>query len=288
MEFDKLETKAGLSSIHSDFKVWASSQDAEGTADIMSGYRVNYTVEGWSYTTGEGTDSQELQFWSESARSYRFHAGAPLSRVEDITSNSLTLKLQTTRTLSETALFSYPYYVERTDPAYGNIVALSFRYANARVNIAFRCTSSSEVNITGITLTPPAGAEYVTSGSLKLLYDWELRRAATLESSVDTKSSKPLSFAEMTIPAGEKTSKENSQPRYMVPCSTVKGQWTASMKIDGRDKSVLFTIDKPWEPGRSYLYRFEYTNEANLVFLGTDETLFIGKNPEDGGNHNFS
>ncbi len=288
MEFDKLETKAGLSSIHSDFKVWASSQDAEGTADIMSGYRVNYTVEGWSYTTGEGTDSQELQFWSESARSYRFHAGAPLSRVEDITSNSLTLKLQTTRTLSETALFSYPYYVERTDPAYGNIVALSFRYANARVNIAFRCTSSSEVNITGITLTPPAGAEYVTAGSLKINYDWNLIQAATEAASAENTSSEPLSFSNISVPPGEKSSQESASPLYMVPCSTLKGQWTASMEIDGLQKSVQFTIDKPWEAGRSYLYRFEYTDEANLVFIGTDDVLFLGEDLADGGNHNFN
>ena len=288
LAFDKLETKAGLSSIYSDFKVWTSFQNSESSSDIMSGYRVNYTAEGWSYTSGEGTDGQELQFWSESQGSYHFHAGAPYERVNSIDANSLTLNLQASTNINETALFSYPYYVSRTDPEYGNTVALSFSYANSRVNIAFRCTSSGDVTIGDITLTPPAGAEYVTSGSLKLLYDWELRRAAPLESSVDTKSSKPLGFAEMTIPAGEKTSKENSQPRYMVPCSTVKGQWTASMKIDGRDKRVLFTIDKPWEPGRSYLYRFEYTDEANLVFLGSDETLFIGENPEDGGNHNFS
>ena len=288
LEFDKLETKAGLSSIHSDFEVWASSQDAEGSADIMSGYRVNYTVEGWSYTLGEGTEGQELQFWSESAGSYRFHAGAPLSRVESLSSNSLTLKLQSTRTLSETALFAYPYYVERTDPAYGNIVSLSFGYANARINVAFRCTSSSEVNITGITLTPPAGAEYVTAGSLQVSYDWKLVQAVPGSTSIESTSIKPLSFSDISVPAGEKTSQESASPHYMVPCSGIKGQWTATMTVDGLQKSVQFTIDKPWEAGRSYLYRFEYTDEANLVFIGTDDVLFIGEDLADGGNHNFN
>ena len=288
LEFDKLETKAGLSSIHSDFEVWASSQDAEGSADIMSGYRVNYTVEGWSYTLGEGTESQELQFWSESQGSYRFHAGAPYERVNSIDASSLTLKLKASTNINETALFSYPYYVSRTDPEYGNTVALSFSYANSRVNIAFRCTSSSEVSITDITLTPPAGAEYVTSGSLKVSYDWNLVQAVPGSTSIESTSSAPLTFSAISVPGGEKSSQESASPRYMVPCSTVKGQWTASMKIDGRDKSVLFTIDKPWEPGRSYLYRFEYTKEANLVFIGTDDVLFIGEDLADGGNHNFN
>ena len=288
LAFDKLETKAGLSSIYSDFKVWTSFQNSESSSDIMSGYRVNYTAEGWSYTSGEGTDGQELQFWSESQGSYRFHAGAPYERVNSIDASSLTLKLKASTNINETALFSYPYYVSRTDPEYGNTVALSFSYANSRVNIAFRCTSSSEVSITDITLTPPAGAEYVTSGSLKVSYDWNLVQAVPGSTSIESTSSAPLTFSAISVPGGEKSSQESASPRYMVPCSTVKGQWTASMKIDGRDKSVLFTIDKPWEPGRSYLYRFEYTKEANLVFLGTDETLFIGENPEDGGNHNFS
>ena len=60
------------------------------------------------------------------------------------------------------------------------------------------------------------------------------------------------------------------------------------MKIDGTPKQADFTISKAWEPGKSYLYIFEYTDEAKLVFLGSEETLFIGEAPEDGGNHNFS
>ena len=288
LAFDKLETKAGLSSIYSDFKVWTSFQNSESSSDIMSGYRVNYTAEGWSYTSGEGTDGQELQFWSESQGSYRFHAGAPYERVNSIDASSLTLKLKASTNINETALFSTPYYVRRTDPAYGNIVSLSFRYANARVNVAFRCTSSSEVNITGITLTPPAGAEYVTAGSLQVSYDWKLVQAVPGSTSIESTSIEPLSFSDISVPAGEKTSQESASPHYMVPCSGIKGQWTATMTVDGLQKSVQFTIDKPWEAGRSYLYRFEYTDEANLVFIGTDDVLFIGEDLADGGNHNFN
>ena len=45
-------------------------------------------------------------------------------------------------------------------------------------------------------------------------------------------------------------------------------------------------MSKAWESGKSYLYRFEYTDKANLVFVGTEE-LFIGMTPENGGGHIF-
>ena len=45
-------------------------------------------------------------------------------------------------------------------------------------------------------------------------------------------------------------------------------------------------MSKAWEIGKSYLYRFEYTDKAKLVFVASEE-LFIGADPEDGGEHNF-
>ena len=75
---------------------------------------------------------------------------------------------------------------------------------------------------------------------------------------------------------------------YFIPQASAKGQWKMSASIDGIVKEVYFTLSKGWEAGKSYLFRFEYTNEAKLVFLGTSTDLFIGEAPEDGGNHNFS
>ena len=123
---------------------------------------------------------------------------------------------------------------------------------------------------------------------MELYYDWVRPAVSVKALSVKAESTDELAFHNLLVPAGSTQALQTESPWYLIPQASAKGQWKMSASINGLPQEVYFTLSKGWEPGRSYLYRFEYTNEANLVFLGTDETLFIGKNPEDGGNHNFS
>ena len=284
--FSDVQTKVGLSSYYEDFQVWGYCL-AESGSNIMPGYKVIHDATlGWCYTELEGTEGQELQFWSYSASLYRFHAGAPLSRVAAMNASSLTLQMEATTDILQTSLFSEPYLVKRGDPAFGSTVNLAFVYANSKVNLAFRCASSADVSITDIKLTPPSA--YATSGQLELYYDWDRPAVSVKALSVKAESTDELAFHDLLVPAGSTQALQTSSPWYLIPQVSAKGQWKMSATLDGIPQEVYFTLSKGWEPGRSYLYRFEYTKEANLVFLGTDETLFIGENPEDGGNHNFS
>ena len=284
--FTDVQTKVGLSSYHEDFQVWGYCL-AESGSDIMPGYKVIHVPAlGWCYTGIDGIEGQELQYWSYSASLYRFHAGAPLSRVNAISASSLTLQMDTTTSISKTSLFSEPYLVKRSDPAFGNTVSLSFVYANARLNLAFRCASSAPVSITQIRLTPPAA--YATDAELEVEYDWSRPAANVKGLTVLAQSSDDLTFPDVVFPASGSEAVATGSPWYLIPQNSVKGQWKLSLYVDGVYKEVHFTLSKGWEAGRSYLFRFEYTDEANLVFLGSESELFVGLAPEDGGNHNFS
>ena len=286
MVFTDVQTKVGLSSCYKDFKVWGYCL-AESGSDIMPGYKVFLDAAlGWCYTGLDGTADQELQYWSYSASLYRFHAGAPLSRVNAISASSLTLQMNATTSISETSLFSEPCLIKRGDPAFGSTVNLAFVYANAKVNLAFRCASSANVSITDIKLTPPSA--YATSGLLEFYYDWDRPAVSVKALSVESKSTDELAFDDLLVPAGTTQAMQTQSPWYLIPQASAKGQWKMSASIDGIVKEVYFTLSKGWEAGKSYLFRFEYTNEAKLVFLGTSTDLFIGEAPEDGGNHNFS
>lgn len=283
--FTDVQTKVGLSSYYKDFRVWGYCL-AESGSNIMPGYKVFHVPAlGWCYTGIDDTGDQELQYWSYSASLYRFHAGAPLSRVEEkaMDASSLTLKMKATTSISETSLFSEPCLIKRGDPAFGSTVNLAFVYANSKVNLAFKCASSADVSITNIKLTPPRA--YATSGQLELQYDWDRPAVSVKTLTVDSKSSAPLAFPGVSVQAG---TTQATSPWYLIPQDSAKGQWKMSAKINGVLHEVDFTISKGWEAGRSYLFRFEFTDEARLVFLGSDETLFEGEAPGDGGNHNFS
>ena len=284
--FTDVQTKVGLSSYYEDFKVWGYCL-AESGSDIMPSYKVFHDpVLGWCYTEIDGTEGQELQYWSYSASLYRFHAGAPLSRVKAIDASSLTLEVKATTSISETSLFTEPCLIKRGDAAFGNTVNFAFVYANSRVNVAFKYASNSSVVISDIQLTPPAA--YPTRGTIKLDYDWAKGKVRATVSDKTTQSD-PLSFPSVNIPARSTTAIETTSPRYMIPDASVKGKWSISMKIDGKTpKQADFTISKAWEPGKSYLYIFEYTDQANLVFIGTNEVIFDGKDLENGVEHNFN
>lgn len=286
MVFTDVQTKVGLSSCYKDFKVWGYCL-AESGSDIMPGYKVFLDAAlGWCYTELSGTEGQELQYWSYSASLYRFHAGAPLSRVNAISASSLTLQMNATTSISETSLFTEPCLIKRGDAAFGSTVNLAFVYANAKVNLAFRCASSANVSITDIKLTPPNA--YATSGQLEFYYDWDRPAVSVKALSVKSESKDELAFSDLLIPAGTTQALQTQSPWYLIPQASAKGQWKMSARKDGLPVEVYFTMSKGWEAGKSYLFRFEYTDEAKLVFLGSEETLFIGEAPEDGGNHNFS
>ena len=286
--FTDVQTKVGLSSYYKDFKVWGYCL-AESDSDIMPGYKVIHDdALGWCYTGIDGIEGQELQYWSYSASLYRFHAGAPFERVKAMDSSSLTLQMDTTTSISKTSLFTEPCLIKRGDPAFGSTVNLAFVYANSKVNLAFKCASSVNVSITDIKLTPPRA--YATFGLLKLQYDWDRPAVSVKTLTVYDKSSDPLAFPEVSVQAG---TTQATSPWYLIPQDSAKGQWKMSATIiDGspspKPMEVYFTLSKGWEAGKSYLFRFEYTDEARLVFLGTEECLFIGEAPVDGGNHNFS
>lgn len=284
--FTDVQTKDVLSSYYGDFKVWGYCL-AESGSDIMPRYKVFHDATfGWCYTELSGTEGQELQYWSYSASLYRFHAGAPLSRVKAMDASSLTLQMQATTDILQTSLFSEPCLIKRGDPAFGSTVNLAFVYANAKVNLAFRCASSANVSITDIKLTPPSA--YATSGLLEFYYDWDRPAVSVKALSKESESTDELAFSDLLIPAGTTQALQTQSPWYLIPQTSAKGQWKMSASIDGLPMDVYFTLSKGWEAGKSYLFRFEYTNEAKLVFLGTSTDLFIGEAPEDGGNHNFS
>ena len=284
--FTDVQTKVGLSTYYDDFQVWGYCL-AESGSNIMPGYKVFHVPAlGWCYTGIDDTGDQELQYWSYSASLYRFHAGAPLARVAAIDASSLKLDVNATTDILQTSLFSEPCLIKRSDPAFGSTVNLAFVYANAKLNLAFKCASSKDVSITDIKLTPPSA--YATSGQLELQYDWDLPVVRVKTPTEVSESSDPLAFLDVSVPAGTSDAIETASPWYLIPQASAKGQWKMSASIDGLTREVYFTISKGWEAGRSYLFRFELTNEARLVFLGSDETLFTGEAPVDGGNHNFS
>ena len=286
VSFSEGQTKAGLSSIFDTFKVWASAESEGGTSDLMPGYRVNYdAAQGWTYTSGEGTSGQELQYWNASASKFVFFAGAPQENVKAIDGEVLTLNAISTTILSGTSLFSDLYIVRRTDYAYGNVVSLNFRFAQARINLSFKYVSGVPVSISEIKLIPPAS--YATEALLKFNYNRNTEKVSLTGVDPTSTTDHPIRFPELSVPENSDVAIETSQPWYMIPDPASKGEWKLSATINGELKETIFTISKAWEPGRSYLYRFEYSADANLVFLGTETELFVGEDLEDGGKHDF-
>lgn len=306
------ETKTGLSETYDNFRVWATIVQGSSSSTEMPGYLVKHdNALGWSY---ENIADQELKYWSGSADAYHFHAGAP-DYVENgsgeqvagivrnagtpatpaITENSVKLKMIATKKIKETSLYSQPYLVRRTDPSFGSLVNLNFCYAHAKVNVAFKYVSGSTITIKNIKLTPPAAI--ATEATLQINYDWAKPAvsAGTLDiSTKEVDGTHPLMFKEIAgISANSKEYHTSSSPWYLIPDPASKGDWKLSITVASEGfkdvtKEVTFTVSKAWESGKAYLYRFEYTDEAHLVFLGTSEYLFKGENLQDGGEHNFS
>lgn len=303
------ETKTGLLETYDNFRVWATIVQGSSLSTEMPGYLVNHdNALGWSYKNIAG---QELKYWSGSADAYHFHAGAP-DYVENgsreqvagifrnagtpatpaITENSLTLKMIATKDIQETSLYSQPYLVKRTDPSFGSLVKLNFCYAHAKVNVAFKYVSGSTITIKDIKLTPPASI--ATKATLQINYDWARPAvsAGTLDIiATEVFGTRPLMFEDIAGISANSKDYHTSTPWYLIPDPASKGDWILSITVAYErfavTKEVKFTVSKAWESGKAYLYRFEYTYEAHLVFLGESEYLFKGENLQDGGEHNF-
>lgn len=307
------ETKSGLADIYDNFRVWATIVQGSSSSTEMPGYLVEQdNALGWSY---KNIDDQELKYWSGSADAYHFHAGAPdyVTNASDqqvagivrnagtqatpaITENSVKLKMIATKEIKETSLYSQPYLVRRTDPSFGSLVNLNFCYAHAKVNVAFKYVkyvSVSKITIKNIKLTPPAAI--ATEATLQLNYDWARPAvsAGTLDiSAKGISTSSPLEFNPIENISAISKDYHTSTPWYVIPDPASKGDWKLSITVASKwvedvTKEVTFTVSKAWESGKAYLYRFEYTYEAHLVFLGESEYLFKGENLQDGGEHNF-
>ena len=260
LQFSTVESKSNLSLLFATFKVWGEVCVASASEPLIQGYRVNYINNQWSYTQGEGTEEQKMKYWSYSADEYRFHAGAPLERVNEITASSLTLRVDTTTSQNGTTLFTQPYVIKRGDAQFGNTVNLKFTYANCRVNVAVKCKASQEVTVSNIKLTPPASVYYPTSCTMQLSYDWSRQSISLTSLTKQTNANDALAFSDIIIPAESANAVESSSPFYMIPDAGITGQWRATLKIDGIAREVLFTVDKGWESGKSYIYSFLYTD----------------------------
>ena len=229
LQFSTVESKSNLSLLFTTFKVWGEVCVASSSKPLIQGYRVNYITNQWSYTQGEGTGGQEMKYWSYSADEYRFHAGAPLERVNEITASSLTLQVNATTFQDGTTLFTQPYVVKRGDAQFGNTVNLKFTYANCRVNVAVKYKASKEVKVSDIKLTPPASVYYPTSCTMQLSYDWSRQSISLTSLTKQSEANAPLEFAEITIPAESANSVESSSPLYMIPYAGITGQWRATL-----------------------------------------------------------
>ena len=260
LQFSTVESKSNLSLLFATFKVWGEVCVASSSEPLIQGYRVNYINNQWSYTQGDGTEGQKMKYWSYSADEYRFHAGAPLERVNEITASSLTLRVDTTTSQNGTTLFTQPYVIKRGDAQFGNTVNLKFTYANCRVNVAVKCKASQEVTVSNIKLTPPASVYYPTSCTMQLSYDWSRQSISLTSLTKQTNANDALAFSDIIIPAESANAVESSSPFYMIPDAGITGQWRATLKIDGIAREVLFTVDKGWESGKSYIYSFLYTD----------------------------
>lgn len=301
------ETKSGLADIYDNFRVWATIVQGSSLSTEMLAYLVQHdNALGWSY---ENIPGQELKYWSSSADAYHFHAGAPdyvtnasgeqiagillnagTPATPAITENSLTLKMIATKDIKETSLYSQPYLVRRTDPSFGSLVNLNFCYAHAKVNVAFKYVSGSTITIKNIKLTPPAAI--ATEATLQINYDWAKPAVSAGTPVISSSTSSPLEFDKIENISANSKDYHTSTPWYVIPDPASKGDWelsitVASEGVEDVTKVVKFTVSKAWESGKAYLYRFEYTDEAHLVFLGASEYLFKGENLQDGGEHNF-
>ena len=256
--------------MYDNFKVCAA-MEKEGTQTVvMNGYDVKFVNDDWSYVN----DTQHLMYWNSFADRYLFTAGAPIDAVTAMSAAQMTLLLENNTTGS--AMAAEPLKIEYGSDDFAKRVNISFAYAYCRVCVAFENSSTEDIAVTDIKLTPK---DAITSkANLTYNYDWSTTPAtSTAQLSDKGTSGASLGFANVSIPAG--TDKDNavvSETRYYcVPDASNTTQWTVSLKCNGEVKTADFVNDKTWESGKNYIYLFSLTeNGPKLVKVISQDMYF--------------
>ena len=273
-------TKAYLpQGMYDNFKVCAA-MEKEGTQTVvMNGYDVKFVNDDWSYVN----DTQHLMYWNSFADRYLFTAGAPINAVKAISPTSMTLHLENNTTGS--AMAAEPLKIEYGSADFAKTVSLRFAYAHCRVCVAFENSSTEDIAVTDIKLTPK---DAITSkANLTYKYDWSTTPATSTALLSDKETSgASLSFANVSITAG--TAKDDavvSETRYYcVPDASNTTQWTVSLKCNGEVKTADFVNDKTWESGKNYIYLFSLTEKGpKLVNVITQDIFFDCNDIVSGG-----
>lgn len=262
-----------------NFKVYAA-MEKEGTQTVvMNGYDVKFVNDDWSYVN----DTQHLMYWNSFADRYLFTAGAPINAVKAISPTSMTLHLENNTTGS--AMAAEPLKIEYGSDDFAKRVNISFAYAYCRVCVAFENSSTEDIAVTDIKLTPK---DAITSkANLTYNYDWSTTPAtSTAQLSDKGTSGASFSFANVSITAG--TAKDDavvSETRYYcVPDASNTTQWTVSLKCNGEVKTADFVNDKTWESGKNYIYLFSLTEKGpKLVNVITQDIFFDCNDIVSGG-----
>ena len=265
--------------MYDNFKVCAA-MEKEGTQTVvMNGYDVKFVNDDWSYVN----DTQHLMYWNSFADRYLFTAGAPINAVKAISPTSMTLHLENNTTGS--AMAAEPLKIEYGSADFAKTVSLRFAYAHCRVCVAFENSSTEDIAVTDIKLTPK---DAITSkANLTYNYDWSTTPAtSTAQLSDKGTSGASLGFANVSIPAG--TDKDNavvSETRYYcVPDASNTTLWTVSLKCNGEVKTADFVNDKTWESGKNYIYLFSLIEKnPKLVNVITQDMFFDCNDIVSGG-----
>ena len=265
--------------MYDNFKVCAAMENAGMQTVVMNGYDVKFVNDDWSYVN----DTQHLMYWNSFADRYLFTAGAPINAVKAISPTSMTLHLENNTTGS--AMAAEPLKIEYGSADFAKTVSLRFAYAHCRVCVAFENSSTEDIAVTDIKLTPK---DAITSkANLTYNYDWSTTPAtSTAQLSDKGTSGASLGFANVSIPAG--TDKDNavvSETRYYcVPDASNTTQWTVSLKCNGEVKTADFVNDKTWESGKNYIYLFSLIEKnPKLVNVITQDMFFDCNDIVSGG-----
>ena len=265
--------------MYDNFKVCAAMEKDATRTVVMNGYDVRFVNDDWSYVN----DTQHLMYWNSFADRYLFTAGAPIDAVTEMSATSMTLHLENNTTGS--AMAAEPLKIEYGSAGFGKTVSLRFAYAHCRVCVAFENSSTEDIAVTDIKLTPK---DAITSkANLTYNYDWSTTPAtSTAQLSDKGTSGASLGFANVSIPAG--TDKDNavvSETRYYcVPDASNTTQWTVSLKCNGEVKTADFVNDKTWESGKNYIYLFSLIEKnPKLVNVITQDMFFDCNDIVSGG-----
>ena len=265
--------------MYDNFKVCAAMEKDGTRTVVMNGYDVRFVNDDWSYVS----DTQHLLYWYSFADRYLFTAGAPIDAVTAMSAAQMTLLLENNTTGS--AMAAEPLKIEYGSADFAKTVSLRFAYAHCRVCVAFENSSTEDIAVTDIKLTPK---DAITSkANLTYNYDWSTTPATSTALLSDKKTSgASLGFANVSIPAG--TDKDNavvSETRYYcVPDASNTTQWTVSLKCNGEVKTADFVNDKTWESGKNYIYLFSLIEKnPKLVNVITQDMFFDCNDIVSGG-----